>query len=227
MDSTLVLYNLPKLGLFCTNFVKTALFYSILTIYIGLRPKISYIFGQVNIIFFCENTYLMSFLMYRIIKKFWRLFIVLIYKIWPKSLTNFKPPKKKLYSRTDTSVEVLLDDIYLCLSDWTDAILFQTIYYFGAKKRGNNQVVETLQKRFLDRKSTLLTRWHCTANAYARFLHNYNSFKKIYKLAFEFGFLVYKGQIKSECIYEVIDFPNCQLKNLKDFCPKSFEVKYL
>ena len=75
------------------------------------------------------------------------------------------------------------------LSDWTDAILFQTIYYFGAKKRGNNQVVETLQKRFLDRKSTLLTRWHCTANAYARSLHNYNSFKKIYKFAFEFGFL--------------------------------------
>ena len=86
---------------------------------------------------------------------------------------------------------MLLDDTYLCLSDWTDAILFQTIYYFGAKKRGNNQVVETLQKRFLDRKSTLLTRWHCTANAYARSLHSYNSFKKIYKFAFEFGFLVY------------------------------------
>jgi hypothetical protein len=28
-----------------------------------------------------------------------------------------------------------------------------------------------------------------------------------------------KGQIKSEWIYEVIEFPNCQLKKLKDFCP--------
>ena len=36
-----------------------------------------------------------------------------------------------------------------------------------------------------------------------------------------------KGQIKSEWIYEVIDFPNQQLKNLKDFCPESFEVEYL
>ena len=36
-----------------------------------------------------------------------------------------------------------------------------------------------------------------------------------------------KGQIKSERIYEVIDFPNYQLKNLKDFCPESFEVEYL
>ena len=36
-----------------------------------------------------------------------------------------------------------------------------------------------------------------------------------------------KGQIKSELIYEVIDFPNYQLKNLKDFCPKSFKVEYL
>ena len=29
------------------------------------------------------------------------------------------------------------------------------------------------------------------------------------------------SQIKSEWIYEVIDFPNNQLKNFKDFCPKS------
>ena len=36
-----------------------------------------------------------------------------------------------------------------------------------------------------------------------------------------------KGQIKSEWIYEVIDFLNYQLKNLKDFCPESFEVEYL
>ena len=38
--------------------------------------------------------------------------------------------------------------------------------------------------------------------------------------------LLLKGQIKSEWIYEVIDFPNYQLKNLKDFCPKSvFEAQ--
>ena len=36
-----------------------------------------------------------------------------------------------------------------------------------------------------------------------------------------------KGQIKSELIYEVIDFPNYQLKNLKDFCPESYKVEYL
>ena len=36
-----------------------------------------------------------------------------------------------------------------------------------------------------------------------------------------------KGQIKSEWIYEVIDFPNEQLKNLKDFFTESFEVEYL
>ena len=35
-----------------------------------------------------------------------------------------------------------------------------------------------------------------------------------------------KGQIKSEWIYEFIDFPNCKLKNFKDFCPKSlFEAQ--
>ena len=36
-----------------------------------------------------------------------------------------------------------------------------------------------------------------------------------------------KGQIKSERIHEVIDFPNYQLKNLKDFWPESSEVEYL
>ena len=41
----------------------------------------------------------------------------------------------------------------------------------------------------------------------------------------DLGFV--KGQIKSEWIYEVIDFPKYQLKNLKDFCPESFEVEYL
>ena len=30
-----------------------------------------------------------------------------------------------------------------------------------------------------------------------------------------------KGQIKSEWIYELIDFSNYQLKNFKDFCPKN------
>ena len=34
-----------------------------------------------------------------------------------------------------------------------------------------------------------------------------------------------KGQVKSEWIYEIVHFPNYQLKNLKDFCPeKLFEV---
>ena len=41
------------------------------------------------------------------------------------------------------------------------------------------------------------------------------------------SFLEVKGQIMSEWIDEVIDFPNYQLKNLKDFCPESFEVEYL
>ena len=36
-----------------------------------------------------------------------------------------------------------------------------------------------------------------------------------------------KGQIKSERIYEVIDFPNYQLKNLKYLCRENFEVEYL
>ena len=35
-----------------------------------------------------------------------------------------------------------------------------------------------------------------------------------------------KGQIKSERIYEVIGFPNYQLKNLKDFCSKSLFEAY-
>ena len=36
-----------------------------------------------------------------------------------------------------------------------------------------------------------------------------------------------KGQLKSEWIYEVIDFPNYHLKYLKDFCLENFEVEYL
>ena len=36
----LVLLDLPKLGLLHTNHGKTALFYSIVTIYLGLRPRI-------------------------------------------------------------------------------------------------------------------------------------------------------------------------------------------
>ena len=36
---------------------------------------------------------------------------------------------------------------------------------------------------------------------------------------------IIKGQINSEGIYEVIDFPNYQRKYCKNFCPKSlFEV---
>ena len=31
-----------------------------------------------------------------------------------------------------------------------------------------------------------------------------------------------KGQIKSEWIFEIINFPKWQLKNLKDFCPGRF-----
>ena len=31
-----------------------------------------------------------------------------------------------------------------------------------------------------------------------------------------------KGQIKSEWIYEIINFPKNEPKNLKDFCPESF-----
>ena len=33
--------------------------------------------------------------------------------------------------------------------------------------------------------------------------------------------LATKGQIMSECIYEIIDFPKYHLKNLIDFCPES------
>ena len=31
---------------------------------------------------------------------------------------------------------------------------------------------------------------------------------------------VAKGQMKSECIYEIIDFPKYHQKNLIDFCPE-------
>ena len=44
---------------------------------------------------------------------------------------------------------------------------------------------------------------------------------------FEYLVGLFKGQIKSEWIYESIDFTNYQLKNLKDFCPERFEVEYL
>ncbi len=33
-------------------------------------------------------------------------------------------------------------------------------------------------------------------------------------------YLNFKGQIKSECIYEIIDFPKYHRKNLIDFCPE-------
>ena len=36
-----------------------------------------------------------------------------------------------------------------------------------------------------------------------------------------------KGQIKSEWIYENIDFPNYHLKYLKDFCPESLFLRGL
>ena len=32
-----------------------------------------------------------------------------------------------------------------------------------------------------------------------------------------------KGQIKSEWIYEIIDFPKNDPKNLKDFCPMNYK----
>ena len=35
-----------------------------------------------------------------------------------------------------------------------------------------------------------------------------------------------KGQMKSEWIYAVTNFPNYQLKYCKDFCPDSFEDEY-
>ena len=37
----------------------------------------------------------------------------------------------------------------------------------------------------------------------------------------------FKGQLIAEWLFDVIDFQNDQLKNLKDFCPESFEVEYL
>ena len=36
-----------------------------------------------------------------------------------------------------------------------------------------------------------------------------------------------KGQVKSDRIYEVIDFPNYEQKYCKDFCPETFENDYL
>ena len=33
-----------------------------------------------------------------------------------------------------------------------------------------------------------------------------------------------KGQIKSERIHEIINFPNFDAKNLKDFCPMYFRA---
>ena len=33
----------------------------------------------------------------------------------------------------------------------------------------------------------------------------------------------YKGQIKSEWIYEIINFPKKDPKNLKDFCPMYYK----
>ena len=37
----------------------------------------------------------------------------------------------------------------------------------------------------------------------------------------------FKGPIKSEWIYEYIDFPNYHLKSSRNICPESFEVEYL
>ena len=37
----------------------------------------------------------------------------------------------------------------------------------------------------------------------------------------------FKGPIKSELIYEYIDFPNYHLKSSRNICPESFEVEYL
>ena len=37
---TIVLYNLPKVGLSVQNIGKTALIYSVVTMYLGLRPTI-------------------------------------------------------------------------------------------------------------------------------------------------------------------------------------------
>ena len=39
----LVLEDLPKVGLLQSNIVKTALIYSVVTIYLGLRPRIRYL----------------------------------------------------------------------------------------------------------------------------------------------------------------------------------------
>ena len=42
-----------------------------------------------------------------------------------------------------------------------------------------------------------------------------------------YEFILSKGQIKSECIYEIIDFSKYHLKKLLDFCPGRFyRLKY-
>ena len=46
-----------------------------------------------------------------------------------------------------------------------------------------------------------------------------NNFHKV-SLAYHFSHS--KGQIMSECIYEIIDFPKYCRKNLIDFCPGRF-----
>ena len=48
--------------------------------------------------------------------------------------------------------------------------------------------------------------------------------KKVTKIdkVFTVDLTLCKGQMKSECIYEIIDFPKYHQKNLIDFCPGRF-----
>ena len=51
---------------------------------------------------------------------------------------------------------------------------------------------------------------------------NFKEYKLGHSLIKESELTIYKGQMKSECIFEITHFPKYHRKKLIDFCPKRF-----
>ena len=78
---------------------------------------------------------------------------------------------------------------------------------------GNGLMIDLIDEGFcIENKNEKI--WNTYVQQETKFPLSNQSFIQINKMHT-------KGQIKSEWIYEVIEFPNYQLKNLKDFWPKS------
>ena len=82
---------------------------------------------------------------------------------------------------------------------------------------GNGLIIDLIDEGFMDIENKNEKIWN-------RYLQQDTKFQSSNQSFIQSNKMQTKGQTKSEWIYKVIEFPNNQFKNLKDFCPESFEV---